>query len=133
MSTSRIFRPEAAVEPTEQSQPVVPMDHEPADATAEPTATATAEPPAKRLKVGQISMLHVDETDLLKSTDIDVSMFEHDMLEHQQGGDDGDNSHHSVGENVDDEMLWLPYSEEEPSLDVEQLSQMDRLATMGVH
>ena len=135
------LRPEAVAESAEQPQSVVPMEHEPAEVAAETSPAALEEPPAKRLKVGQVSMAHVDETDVLKSTDIDVSMFEHDAFEHQQGGDDDDNSHYDVGESVDDEMLWLPYSEEEPSLNDDQLSRMDaladqfevqRLLTMGV-
>ena len=63
---------------------------------------------------------------MVQAADIDVSMFEYDAAEYQQGGDD--DSHNGVWAGVDDELLWLPFSEEEPSLSPEQLSRMDALA-----
>lgn len=112
--------------PPDEPQRGVPME---ADSTvAQPEAravTATDEPSMKRLKVGQIAMVHVDETDVVQTTDIDVNMFEYDAAEHQQGGDD--DSHNDVLSGVDDELLWLRFSEEEPSLSHEHPAQMDAL------
>ena len=124
------LKPEMTAVQQEQSQQGVAMEEDQPtvqpEVGSEAIAAATVEPPMKRLKVGQVAMVHVDEIDMMQSTDIDVSMFEHEVLEHQAGGDD--DSHNYAFEGVDDEMLWLPYSEEEPSLSQELLSQMDALA-----
>ena len=98
------------------------------------------EPPMKRLKVGQVSMVHVDEVDVFHDNEIDVSMFERDDVGYQQGGDD-DSLHFETPAGLDDSILWLPFTEEEPELSHDVLAEMDaladkfevdRLLTMGV-
>ena len=124
------MQPNVVTVSASEPQQEVPMEGVSTVVQPEPSlavpAAATDEPPTKRLKVGQISMVHVDETDLVQAADIDVSMFEYEAAEYQQGGDD--ESHADVVADLDDSMLWLPFTEEEPSLDYEQLSRMDALA-----
>ena len=112
--------------PTDSAQTALPMEV----ATTEPVDTASstvAERPVKRLKVGQVAMVHVDEIDITRHNELDVSMFERDTTEYQTGGDD-DCPHSDTLNEFDDDLLWLPLSEEEPLLDAELLSNMDALA-----
>ena len=78
------------------------------------------------LKVRQVAMAHVDEIDITHNNELDVSMFERDTTEYQAGGDDY-GSHSDTLNEFDDELLRLPFSEEEPVLDAELLSNMDAL------
>ncbi len=109
----------------DSAQTTLPMDV----ATTEPVeaaASTVTEPPMKRLKVRQVAMAHVDEIDITHNNELDVSMFERDTTEYQAGGDDY-GSHSDTLNEFDDELLRLPFSEEEPVLDAELLSNMDAL------
>ena len=67
-------------------------------------------------------MAHVDEVDVVQSCDLDVSMFEYEIV-----GDDNDLYVVTTGELADD-LLWLPLTEEEPDVEFSLLAQMDALA-----
>ena len=84
-------------------------------------ASTVKEPPMKRLKVGQVAMVHVDEVDFVNNNELDVSMFERDTTEYQTGGDE-DGPHSVTLNEFNDELLSLPFSEEEPVLEAELLS-----------
>ena len=133
------FKPEAAVIPDEGRHASTSVAESGAMAVDAPE-TSVEEPPMKRLKVGKITMVHVDEVDVIRDSEIDVSMFERDDVDYQQGGDE-DNLHFETPSGLDDSILWLPFTEEEPVLSSDLLAEMDaladrfevdRLLTMGV-
>ena len=130
---------EVAASPEEAEQ-VLTSVAEPGTMVVDEATAGVDEPPMKRLKVGQVALVHVDEVDVLHDNEIDVSMFERDDVGYQQGGDD-DNLHFETPTGLDDSILWLPFTEEEPVLSQDVLAEMDaladrfevdRLLTMGV-
>ena len=69
-----------------------------------------------------VAMVHVDEVD-----EIDVSTFQRDAVGYQQGEDD-DGLFFEKPSGLDDNTLWLPFTEEEPVLSQDLLAEMDSLA-----
>ena len=96
-------------------------------AVVETPADVITEPPAMKFRVEQVEMVQMDEVDSVHNNDFDVSMFQDNMLEYQQGRDEDDGSYNPASCEIDDNLLWLPRTGEKPVVNQELLSQ-DSLA-----